>query len=276
MMNRTMIIEKLENKGYKAEKTKNIKNGVELEGIRIMTESPIAPVIYTEELIRNAEKNGKSLDDVVTDIVDIYENNKSINFNINDLFDKNFILNQVYIGLQRKSTEKIIKRDCEEFEGIESYLYVRREKNEGECYSVKITRQLLEAIGIDEMEIWEVAEKHTNAETTITPMSKIMCEIMNVEYDEILECVNPFYVLTNKNKIKGASAILNKKILSEFGKKYNTEKIVAIPSSIHEFLILPYTEEMNIDDFSKMVNEVNFEQVDPIDQLGSKAFIITL
>lgn len=276
MIIRTLIIDELAKRGYRAEAHNTIKNGVELEGIRIMSESPIAPVIYTEELIRHAERDGKSLSDVVSAIINIYESNKTVDFNINELFDRDFILNHLYIGLQKESTEELVKRACAELEGIESYLYIRRERNEGDSYSVKLTRQLLERADISEVEAWEYAEAHTYAETTITSMAKVMCEMMNMEYSEDMEDMTPFYVLTNTSKVKGASAILNKKILSEFGKKYHTEKIVAIPSSVHEFLILPYTEEMNIDDFSKMVNEVNVSEVDPTEQLGTKAFIITL
>ena len=275
-MTREIIINELENRGYRAEAQNTIKNGVELEGIRIMSESPIAPVIYTEELIKHAERDGKSLSDVVSAIINIYESNKTVDFNINELFDRDFILNHLYIGLQKESTEELVKRACAELEGIESYLYIRRERNEGDSYSVKLTRQLLERADISEVEAWEYAEAHTYAETTITSMAKVMCEMMNMEYSEDMEDMTPFYVLTNTSKVKGASAILNKKILSEFGKKYHTEKIVAIPSSVHEFLILPYTEEMNIDDFSNMVNEVNVSEVDPTEQLGTKAFIITL
>lgn len=276
MIIRTLIIDELAKRGYRAEAQNTIKNGVELEGIRIMSESPIAPVIYTEELIKHAERDGKSLSDVVSAIINIYESNKTVDFNINELFDRDFILNHLYIGLQKESTEELVKRACAELEGIESYLYIRRERNEGDSYSVKLTRQLLERADISEVEAWEYAEAHTYAETTITSMAKVMCEMMNMEYSEDMEDMTPFYVLTNTSKVKGASAILNKKILSEFGKKYHTEKIVAIPSSVHEFLILPYTEEMNIDDFSNMVNEVNVSEVDPTEQLGTKAFIITL
>lgn len=275
MIIRTLIIDELAKRGYRAEAQNTIKNGVELEGIRIMSESPIAPVIYTEELIKHAERDGKSLSDVVSAIINIYESNKTVDFNINELFDRDFILNHLYIGLQKESTEELVKRACAELEGIESYLYIRRERNEGDSYSVKLTRQLLERADISEVEAWEYAEAHTYAETTITSMAKVMCEMMNMEYSEDMEDMTPFYVLTNTSKVKGASAILNKKILSEFGKKYHTEKIVAIPSSVHEFLILPYTEEMNIDDFSNMVNKVNVSEVDPTEQLGTKAFIIT-
>ena len=48
MIIRTLIIDELAKRGYRAEAQNTIKNGVELEGIRIMSESPIAPVIYTD------------------------------------------------------------------------------------------------------------------------------------------------------------------------------------------------------------------------------------
>jgi hypothetical protein len=51
-MTREIIINELNNRGYKAEAQNTIKNGVELEGIRILTSGNIAPVIYTEEIIR--------------------------------------------------------------------------------------------------------------------------------------------------------------------------------------------------------------------------------
>ena len=51
-MTREMIINELINRGYKAKAKNNIKNGVELEGIIILTDSNVAPIIYTEEIIR--------------------------------------------------------------------------------------------------------------------------------------------------------------------------------------------------------------------------------
>ena len=63
-MKRTEIIENLVAQGFKAEAENSIKNGVVFEGIRIDTGARIAPVIYTEQIIRVAEEEGKSLDDV--------------------------------------------------------------------------------------------------------------------------------------------------------------------------------------------------------------------
>ena len=73
----------------------------------------------------------------------------------------------------------------------------------------------------------------------------------------------PFYVVTNKSGHKGASAILNKKMLSEFGKKYNINKVVVIPSSIHEMFILSadILESVGMKELTKMVQYVNKNEV---------------
>lgn len=102
-----------------------------------------------------------------------------------------------------------------------------------------------------------------------------MCLNVNMSYFEEMEDM-PIYILTNKSKIKGASAILNRKVLKELADKYCTDKIIAMPSSIHEFLVIPYKEQYDIDKLSEMVKEVNLIEVNPIEQLADKAYLITV
>ena len=274
-MTREMIITELQSRGYKAEVQNSIKNGVEIEGIRILTDSNIAPVIYTKAIIENAENENKSLDEVVSAIIGIYESHKSFEFGVNMLLDKEFILNNIYIGLQKASTEKIEKRICE-LDGIESYLYIRWKADREGNYSSKVSEEILGCANITASEAWEQAEANTNAETKIESMAKVMAEIIGCEYSEEMDEEIPFFVLTNKSKIRGASAILNKKLLAEFGKKYHTEKIVVLPSSVHEMLLVPYTEEIDLETFSKMVSEVNRTEVNPTERLTDRAYIISL
>lgn len=190
-------------------------------------------------------------------------------------FDRDYILNNIYIGMQKDSTEDIEKKACD-LEGIESYLYIRGDSDKDGYYSAKVSKAILDNANISECEAWEKAEENTNAETTITSMAKVMCAMMHMEYSEEMEDIAPFYVITNKSKMRGASAILNKNALAEFGQKHNTDKIVVLPSSIHEMLLVPYTEEIDIDTFSEMVEEVNNAEVDPTERLTDRAYIITL
>lgn len=275
-MTREMIITELSNRGYKAEAQNTIKNGVELEGIRILTDSNIAPVIYTKSIIENAENENKSLDEVVSAIISTYESHKSFEFDVNMLFDRDFILNSIFVGLQKVSTENIEKKLCEDFEGIESYLYIRGEADREGSYSIKVSKAILDRANISEVEAWEQAQTNTEEETSLESMAKVMCEMMNMEYSEDMDEMTPFFIISNKSKVKGASAILNKKVLAEFGERYHTNKIVVLPSSVHEMLLVPYTEEIDLDTFSDMVGQVNSSEVDPTEQLVDRAFIITL
>lgn len=274
-MTREMIITELKNRGYNAEAQTNIKNGVAFEGIRIMASSNVAPVIYTDDILRRAEEENKNLDEVVSAIIGIYEANCSIDFDINELFDREFVLSHLYIGLQKESTEELIKRGCD-LEGIESYLYIRRDRNEGEGYSVKLNEGILERANITEKEAWRSAEYNTNRETKIQSMASVMAELYGMDDFEEFEGLTPLYVISNECKMKGASAILNKEALAQFARSHNTEDIIIIPSSIHEMLLVPYIEDMDLDYFSAMVREVNNTEVRPEERLTDRAYIVTV
>lgn len=274
-MTREMIIEELQNRGYNALAQNSIKNGVELEGISIRDNYNIAPIIYTEAIIERAEKEEKPLFEVVSAIIGIYESSRAVDLDVDSLFNRDFVLSHIYIGLQKDSTEDIIKRNSG-LDGIESYLYIRREKSKDESFSVRITDMLLAKAKISLDEAWSNAEANTNAETKIESMAKVMSEMMGFEYSEEMDEMTPFYILSNTCKMKGASAVLNKKVLSEFGEKYHTDRVVVLPSSIHEMLIVPYTEDIDLNTFSEMVGEVNNTEVDPTERLTDRAYIITL
>ena len=64
------------------------------------------------------------------------------------------------------------------------------------------------------------------------------------------------YVLTNTNKINGASVILYDGLLNQISKKLHSD-LVLLPSSIHEFIILPHNNDMSFNAMTEMVNSVN-------------------
>lgn len=190
---------------------------------------------------------------------------------IEKLRDRDYILDHLFIGLQRESAQNIVKRSCS-FEGIESYLHVRDKDSENRVFFIKATPELLETLKIEEETAWKYAELHTFSETILKSMSEVISEITDMEYpyEEA-----PMFILSNTGLMKGASAILDQKTLSNFAEKYNTDKIIAIPSSIHEFILLPYSGE-DLNAYTSMVNMVNTENVHPSEQLGDRAFLIEL
>ena len=105
-------------------------------------------------------------------------------------------------------------------------------------------------------------------------MAKVLAELSGMP-EQMFDGL-PMAVVSNTYKCKGASAILNKEALREYAKANNTDKVYFIPSSIHEGIIIPGTHKNDIDDLTAMVKEVNSAEVDEVDRLADKAYVINL
>lgn len=264
MIRRRDIINELTNRGYRVEVHESIKNGVELKGIRFITESGICPVVYTDKIIEDAD----SLIEAVETVLKTYNNAEIMEVDKDSLTDPAFILENLYIGLQKKSTEDIVKSDTD-FEGIEKYLYVIINGNT----SFKLTCALLETLKVDESDVWITAYKNTFAKTTIISMSEKLAELAGIEIEEV-EGMPIQYIVTNTMNYRGASAILDIDSLKKLRQKLNTHKLIVLPSSIHEMIIIPDDGSSDIEEFNAMVQEINETQVDPEERLTDRAYVI--
>lgn len=269
---RETIIAALRERDYNAIPNDVVKNGVTLQGITIRNDTNIAPNIYIDRLIEHFD----NLDDIVEHIINTYESNKSIDINISNLTNHDWILEHLYIALQKSSSESLIKRTCE-LEDIEQFLYIRG-NNSSDNWSVKLNVGIMQTAGLTIEEVWEAAKKNTftAGETVIESMADIlfgMCECP----DFIEDLSFPkMYVITNKTKTKGSVQVLNKDAIRNFFPE-DVHRLVCIPSSIHECILVPAdNEDIDIDMFNSMVQEVNSSEVDPTEQLGNHIFILQI
>ncbi len=274
-MRRTDIVEALVAMGYKAEEQESVKNGVVYKGIVIRGEDPVAPVIYTDRLIEDAERDGKSIEDVVADVIRVYEKNKNANIDLNQIMDRDFILEHLLIGIQKESKQDLVKGICD-LEGLETYLYVSDESENVGKYSIKITNAFLDQVGVSEQEAWMRAEENTFAETKVESLAKVMSEMYGFPYDEDQEDDMPIYVVSNESKLNGASCILNKEELEKIGRKHHTDQLIILPSSVHEMLVVPYRDGTDLKEMSNMVKEINESQVEPRERLTDRAYLMEL
>ena len=277
-MNNNDIIKELQGRGYEAESHEVIKNGVSMKGIIIRSNDPITPILYTDDLVKMAEECGQGISDVADVLVKKYEQQKDIEIDVNQLMSRETILSHIYIGIQKNSGEKIEKKPCE-FEGLEKYLYVKH-STKGRHYSLKLSQQIMGAINLSSDEAWHYAEKNTFAvgETQVQNVASMLSGMGYIS-DEVAEAESDFqqlYVVTNRAKYRGASAILDRRALKAFAEEHGVNELIVLPSSIHEMLILPYQGDMNLDDLSDIVKEVNAAQVEPEEQLTDTAYLIKL
>ena len=176
-MERKDIVKELVERGYQAEAQDIVKNGVHLEGIMIRDGSPIAPIIYTNEMIKLAENGEVSLSEVVDEIISEYEQHRKIQFDMDQFMDKEFILSHVYIGIQKVSDEENIEKKKCDLEGLEVYLYIRDCVQRAGGYSAKLNKNLLKLANLDETEVWKSARKNTFAETQIQNMLSLLADL---------------------------------------------------------------------------------------------------
>lgn len=87
----------------------------------------ISHLLFTQKQLSKEQKKEKKLFEVVSAIIGIYESSRAVDLDVDSLFNRDFVLSHIYIGLQKDSTEDIIKRNSG-LDGIESYLYIE-EKN---------------------------------------------------------------------------------------------------------------------------------------------------
>lgn len=272
------IIEELNNKGYNANLEVVTKNGVEMTSVVIRTEdTSTTPNIYIDEILERVNSGSMNFDIAITGIINQYKSHKNVSFDVSVLKDKDFVLSNTYIALQRESIEELVKRECG-FDGIEAYLYIRIEKFEDGIGSIKLNNKLLEYAEVSEDEIWKAAEENTFKETTLKPIFSAIRDLIGEDVPEdVLENEScGLFVLSNKSMHCGASAILDKRALKILSEKIHTNKFIMIPSSRHEVLVLPDDENISLESITEMVNAVNSNEVEPIDQLGDKAYRIAI
>lgn len=270
------IIERLNELGYSnVSENSVLKNGVQMTGITIRNNATnIAPIIYLDDLIERYD----DVDAIADIIINIYEAHKSIDVDIEQLTSKQWILDHVYIALQKSSNEQGLIKKSTEYDGIEQYLYVRDTTPSEEGYSVKVTEAITQTAGISLKSLWDAAERNTFAEgeTIIESMTSVLSAMGYPIECDIPVGVPGMYVVSNSVKEKGASAVLDAEALRKFADRNNIHRAVVIFSSRHEVLLITVPEhDVDLEQYEQMCREVNASGVvNEVDKLPSKCYVL--
>ena len=95
-------------------------------------------------------------------------------------------------------------------------------------------------------------------------------------FDEVLkpEGNEPdMYVLTNKQGINGASTLYYPGCLKKLVRKLKTDKVIILPSSIHEVILIRWEADMEAESINRMITEVNLNNVPEDEILSEHAYL---
>lgn len=262
--------------------TKN--NDLKLDGLIIMTpESIVSPTIYLNPLYEEY-KAGLSLNDIARKINETYKNAKVPEFakDANKFTDYDFVKSHLTIKLINYEKNKELLENTPHIKRLDLALVFLCviDKNNEHSASVLIKNNHLKYWNIDLNTLFEDslynAPKFLKASCYSlfkTVYDKENAKIM--EPDNISLEEDDLLILTNENKVNGASCIFYPNILENIANSLNSDLYI-IPSSIHEVLILRKTDKIKKDDLNFLVNTVNRSELSQTEILSDNVYIYDL
>ncbi len=122
-------------------------------------------------------------------------------------------------------------------------------------FVMQINREQMKEYGESPQDLYQQARQNT---PVLLPckFSSLM-EIVHETYPFLLSpSGKDLYVLTNEDQRFGAAALLYEGQLSRVGRRLK-ENFYVLPSSVHETIIVPASEALDIKDMREIVREVN-------------------
>lgn len=254
--------------------TKN--NGIVLDGLVISSkDKKFAPTIYLNSYYM-CFAVGKSLPEILDEIIAGYEENKDIAFgNMEKLLNFNNLKDKIVYKLVHKEWNRELLEDIPSFEFLDLAVvfYLILEKNRKGQMTALIHNAHMTSWAVTKEELYQLAKENTPKllPPVIRGLKDVMREIMRRSLDEPFEkelpedfldnssLMPPLYVLTNQTQINGASCILYDNCLAEFAAKQDSN-IIIIPSSIHETLLVP-DQGLDYNELLTMVIDINKTEV---------------
>ena len=137
--------------------------------------------------------------------------------------------------------------------------------------STLVTNSLLEQYGITPAQLHEDAMRNSQEMMPMkfAPMATILFGVP--EEVAMQDGQLPMMVMTNEEKMFGASALFYPEAMDQLAEKMGGNYFV-LPSSVHEVIVIPNDGNSNVKDLEQMVHEVNSTQVDPKEQLSDRVY----
>jgi len=251
-------------------------NGVNKTALNIMRQDTYhCPVIYLEEFYEKY-RNNEAIDDIMEHISNLYQYNFNSHYSLSDEAISN------YEKIKDKIICRLINYEKNE-ETLKEVPYIRIldlaltyrilfDQTEVGIATAMVNQSMLKAWGIDKETLFQEAVKKSNQyfPPTIEPMIDVIKGLMDScpdkphELEHIIENMElntdnedmPMFILSNVPKLNGAAVLFYSNILKEFANLLKND-IYILPSSIHEVILIPYSENIDAEELKKIVIDAN-------------------
>ena len=260
-------------------------NGVKLCGMTVLQQDTnISPTIYLNNYYAAYEKEKITLHEAVEDIWYHYKKNR-LDKSVDICFFMNYeaVKDRIVYKLVNTEKNQELLKDVPHIPFYDLSIVFQclvSEEMFGNA-TILIHNAHLKLWGVDAQELYRQASLNTPRlyPYDIKNMRDVILEMIMLEEgeeaaqahrEELTQNV-PMYVLSNCTKMQGAACLLYKDVLKDFAMVLQQD-IYILPSSIHEVILLPATEEDNPRLLKEMVEEINGTQVEPEEVLSNSIY----
>ncbi len=149
--------------------------------------------------------------------------------------------------------------------------YIRIEFGES-IGKIRVKNDLLKALNLTKEEVFLYAKENLEKHYYIAPIENIIKEYIEDFPLEEADKKIKILVVTTKDNDEGAALMVSEKVMDKLEKQFSS-KFLILPSSIHEFIAVPYKSKDDIRSCKKMVQEVNNTVLSPNEYLSDNVFV---
>ncbi len=243
-------------------------NGKELTSLNIMEKDRnISPTIYLEYHYKDYV-NGKTAEKCIAEMIEVYEKYK-LPFDIHTEFIESFEAAKDRTGVRVINYDMnrayLEDKPFYRYGDLAVVFHVRYESFKfGKGFTV-ITNKILKEWGVSANKLLNSALDNLkkDGELQIVNMFVFTDEAGNLHLgkEELPEQIGAgMYVLSTAEGVNGAAGILRTDLLQKFAERAEKDFYI-IPSSIHEIILVPDFDRINLSELREMVLSVNTHQV---------------
>lgn len=259
-------------------------NNVKLDGLTIMEGGTnLSPTIYLNYFYETYQ-NGVEFSSILDTILHTYQSNKP-----RGKIDTSFFTD--YANVRPHIAYKLIhyERNRHLFADLPHFRYLDLaivfyclvSSSPSGSATILIRKDHLRFWNISPTQLFDAAKENTPRLLSydLRNMNDLMEELLAPAHSTLSDpdikkedaAICPMYVLTNQNKLNGASCILYEHLLEHFADRLCCDLYI-LPSSIHEVILIPATSDISYQELSQMVQEVNDTQVSPEEILSDHVY----
>ncbi len=253
-------------------------NGIVRDALVIFTAGKnIAPTICLQEQYHKYEE-GCSIEDLTDQVVYEYSSLAFSSSVLPEIFTEfssvrsSLRIRLIHHGYNQSFLEEIPHTDFLDLAVI--YYYLLPPSVMGDASVI---------VKMQDLKRWQIslAELHDIALQNTIQAEPYRCVPLRTVISELLEAPDPncedrlldeMYILTNQSGRYGATCLVYDHVLAEIAARFSSD-LILLPSSIHEIIVLKKQGSETMDEYKKMICEINETQVAPEEVLSDHAYL---